>query len=496
MAAILLELVIRCHRRRMSFCLSPFGTQACLNNTAAAARYRFINKGALVRGFTHSAPRQRRSTPASLSTGPPHRKSALPGKKGSRPFPQHHRSFPSPDQLNPFLPKTWEPRAAFAVQRHQNVHELVATYALALTRPDNQILQTLAGILGLDQPSALEPVAKAWKAETTLIRHPSDTPALRQAAAQEGLLAIHRVVLQDFLAWAAHSPATPPALQTVLKRLYDRTDYTTPEAWAPIARRYHRKVILHVGPTNSGKTYQALAALARSRTGIYAGPLRLLAHEVYSRFNSGTIGGLTEPKPCNLVTGEEQRIVTPHGTPSILSCTVEMVPVNQMFEVVVIDEIQMIADKDRGDAWTNAFLNVHAHELHLCGEERAVPVIEALAELTGDDVEVRRYQRLSGLEVSTKSLNGSLKKVERGDCVVTFSRNNIFAVKQAIEKATDLKVVVAYGGLPPEVREEQARVFNQEDGADVMVASDAIGMGLNLQVLLICSLMLRRRRLS
>lgn len=380
------------------------------------------------------------------------------------------------------MPSTWEPQAAFTLKPHQNVDELVATYSIALSKPGNATIEALANVLGLET-SALENLAARWKDQTGLIKSKSfDKSKLARTAAREGLLAIHQLVLQNFLAWSARSPSAPPAVQAVLQRLYDRTNFTKPESWRPLARRFHRKVILHVGPTNSGKTYQALAALARSRKGVYAGPLRLLAHEVFTRFNSGNIGGLTSPRPCNLITGEEQRRVIPTDEPGLLSCTVEMAPSDQMHDVVVIDEIQMIADRERGNAWTSAFLNVHAHELHLCGEERAVPLIERLAELTGDDVEVRRYTRLSGLEVSPKSLNGNLKKVERGDCIVTFSRNNIFAVKQAIEKATDLKVAVAYGGLPPEVREEQARIFNQEEGADVMVASDAIGMGLNLFV--------------
>jgi len=233
---------------------------------------------------------------------------------------------------------------------------------------------------------------------------------------------------------------------------------------------------MHVGPTNSGKTYQALIALAKSRTGAYAGPLRLLAHEVFSRFNEGKIGN--EPKrTCNLITGEEQRILDPEA--GLISCTVEMFPMTRKLDVGVIDEIQMIGDPQRGTAWTQAVIGSLCEELHLCGEESVVELVKTIAREMGDQVVVKRYERLSPLVVANYSLEGKLDKIRKGDCLVTFSRSNIFMFKRAIEAKTGLRVAVAYGGLPPEVREEQARAFNAGE-YDVLVASDAVGMGLNL----------------
>jgi ATP-dependent RNA helicase SUPV3L1/SUV3 len=248
-----------------------------------------------------------------------------------------------------------------------------------------------------------------------------------------------------------------------------------------------RKLILHVGPTNSGKTHSALVALSNARVGAYAGPLRLLAHEVYSRFNEGRVPGLDGPRLCSLVTGEERREVAGAG---IISCTVEMLPAVKYFDVVVIDEIQMIADPQRGQAWTSALLSVNAKEIHLCGEESAVDLIQRLGKRMGDEVEVRRYKRLSPLEMADKSLQEDFSLLQPGDCVVTFSRNNIFAIKQRIEQETKMRVAVAYGGLPPEVREKQASLFNAGQ-YEVMVASDAIGMGLNLFVSFQCWLLRR-----
>ena len=252
-------------------------------------------------------------------------------------------------------------------------------------------------------------------------------------------------------------------------------DLRNPYEWYPSARMMQRTVHLHVGPTNSGKTYHALKALENSKTGIYAGPLRLLAHEVYTRFQAAG-------KPCALVTGEEQRV--PEGTDQYFqSCTVEMVPLHQKVDVAVIDEIQMIADDDRGWAWTQAFLGVQATEVHVCGEVRAVELIQELCARTGDKCVIHRYERLNALHTMKRSLDGSFKNLEKGDCVVGFSRFNLHRLKKAIEGETGRRCAIVYGSLPPETRAHQAALFNDPDNEyDFLVASDAIGMGLNLEI--------------
>ena len=249
-------------------------------------------------------------------------------------------------------------------------------------------------------------------------------------------------------------------------------DMRFPPEWYPMARQVKRTWHLHVGPTNSGKTYNALKRLEEAADGIYAGPLRLLAHEIFERMNAKGI-------PCNLVTGDDRRIVSP--TAAVSSSTVEMVDLNRQVEVAVLDEIQMIGDEDRGWAWTQALLGVRAKEVHMCGEERTVDLIKSLAASVGDECIVHNYTRLGPLEVMKQSLGGDLTKIQKGDCVATFSRKSIFAMKKEIEKVTGLRCAVIYGGLPPETRSMQARHFNDpESGYDVLVASDAVGMGLNL----------------
>jgi ATP-dependent RNA helicase SUPV3L1/SUV3 len=279
----------------------------------------------------------------------------------------------------------------------------------------------------------------------------------------------------------------------------------------PDTRRLQRKVIMHVGPTNSGKTYHALRALAAAKRGVYAGPLRLLAHEIWERLNLGQIkpagaedegyqnvdaahinddlpfieaikqqGDPKYARLTNMVTGEEQKIVHPTAA-GLLSATVEMLSSVQQYDVAVVDEIQMITDPHRGSGWTNAVLGLQAKELHLCGEETAIPVVQALLEGTNDELVIKRYERLTPLVIEEKSLEGDISKVRKGDCIVTFSRRSIFAIKRAVEQTAGLRCAIVYGRLPPEIRSEQAALFNNPDsGYDVLIGSDAIGMGLNL----------------
>jgi ATP-dependent RNA helicase SUPV3L1/SUV3 len=248
-------------------------------------------------------------------------------------------------------------------------------------------------------------------------------------------------------------------------------DMRNPGEWYPGARNMRRKIIMHVGPTNSGKTYQALRRLESANAGWYGGPLRLLAHEIFNRMNKKGI-------KCNLITGEEIRVVDIDAP--ITSSTIEMFSESTIYDVAVLDEIQMLADPQRGFAWTSALLGLKAKEIHLCGEEAAVPLVSKIAEELGEEIEVNRYERLSGLRTDSKPLV-SYKNIQKGDCVVAFSRKAIFRIRELIERESGLKCAMVYGALPPETRSMQADLFNDPNsGYDVIVASDAIGMGLNL----------------
>jgi len=281
--------------------------------------------------------------------------------------------------------------------------------------------------------------------------------------------------LREELEYMLHSENITRKFSTpILDAQKEVADLRYPAEWYPRARSMQRTIHLHVGPTNSGKTYHALQRLRKSKNGFYAGPLRLLAQEVYHRFKA-------EGVPVSLVTGDDVKVPENDEVPRIVSNTVEMVSLGQEYDVGVIDEIQMISDSSRGWAWTRAFLGSQAAELHLCGETRTVPLIRELCALTGDNLEIHRYERLNALEVMPHSLKGNLKLLERGDCLVVFSRKGIHAMKADIEKTTGRRAAIVYGGLPAEIRTQQANLFNDPDNDyDFLVASDAIGMGLNL----------------
>ncbi|KAL5712541.1 RNA helicase [Ranunculus cassubicifolius] len=253
---------------------------------------------------------------------------------------------------------------------------------------------------------------------------------------------------------------------------FDFTDLTQPHTWYPIARRKRRNVFLHVGPTNSGKTYHALKRLEASSSGVYCGPLRLLAWEVAERLNKANV-------PCDLLTGQEKVKVEDAKHKAV---TVEMADVSSDCECAVVDEIQMVGCRTRGYSFTRALLGLPADELHLCGDPAVVPLIQNILEATDDIVKVQYYERLSPLVASKVPLR-SFSDIKTGDCIVTFSRKEIYRLKKSIEEKGKHLCSVVYGSLPPETRTRQATNFNDESNEfDVLVASDAIGMGLNLNI--------------
>ncbi|CAB3370056.1 Hypothetical predicted protein [Cloeon dipterum] len=253
------------------------------------------------------------------------------------------------------------------------------------------------------------------------------------------------------------------------------SDLREPANWYPEARALTRKVIFHAGPTNSGKTYHALERFMSAKSGVYCGPLKLLAVEVFNKSN-------TKGTPCDLVTGEERRCGNADGSAAQhVACTVEMTSLNQHFEVAVIDEIQMMKDDQRGWAWTRALLGVQADEIHVCGEPGTGELLQSLLNTTGEDLEIRNYKRLTKLEVETTAL-GTLSNVLPGDCIVCFSKVDIYSVSRQIE-ALGNEVAVIYGGLPPGTKLAQASKFNDpKNPCKILVATDAIGMGLNLSI--------------
>jgi len=229
-----------------------------------------------------------------------------------------------------------------------------------------------------------------------------------------------------------------------------------------------RRVLALLGPTNSGKTHEGLNTLVAAKTGAYLGPLRLMALENHEAI-------IARGTPCSLMTGEEE-IHDPEA--GHVSATVEMFEQNRHWGAVLIDEIQMLADPDRGWAWSRAFLTADTDLLMVAGSPDAEPLIRRLAEMNGDDVEIRRFERRNALHVSQGKV--SWDTLRRGDALIAFSRDDVLGYKTMCEQR-GMRAAAVYGALGPEARQEQARRFREGD-VDVLVATDAIGMGLNLPI--------------
>ncbi|MGM9928084.1 MAG: DEAD/DEAH box helicase [Bacillus sp. (in: firmicutes)] len=228
----------------------------------------------------------------------------------------------------------------------------------------------------------------------------------------------------------------------------------------------YTKYILHIGETNTGKTHTALTEMRKAASGLYLGPLRLLALEVYETLSESGIH-------CGLKTGEEEKNLD--GATHI-SATVEMFSEKERYECVVIDEAQMIADKDRGFAWYKAITSVQADKVHIIGSRNVKSMLLQL--LDGNDIEVIEYKRNIPLTVQQK--NFKISKVTKGDALIVFSRKKVLQVAAKLE-SDGHKVSVVYGGMPPETRQKQIEQFHKGE-TEVVVSTDAIGMGLNLPI--------------
>lgn len=234
------------------------------------------------------------------------------------------------------------------------------------------------------------------------------------------------------------------------------------------ARSLNRRFILHVGPTNSGKTYASVERLREASSGAYLGPLRLLALEMFDRLNADDFR-------CSLLTGEEH-IEVPGSR--LTASTIELCDYSAHYEVAVIDEAQLIEDKFRGDKWTRAIYCVDAEEVHICLAPYALDVIKEMLESFDAPYEVIKHERLAPLEYAGVFRN--YEDVESGDALIVFSRKSALALSSALENL-GIKVSTIYGALPPASRREEVRKFTSGEST-VVVSTDAIGMGVSLPI--------------
>ena len=233
-----------------------------------------------------------------------------------------------------------------------------------------------------------------------------------------------------------------------------------------ITRRMKRKIYIHLGDTNTGKTYNAVERLKTAKKGVYLSPLRILALENYEKLNN-------EGVVCDLMTGEEE-IIKENATH--ISCTIEKVNLKQNYDIAVIDEIQMINDNQRGIAWSRAVLGLRCNEIHICGAMNAKELLIKMLDDCEDDYEIKEYHRNIPLEVETK--NFSYNDVQEGDAIVVFSKKRVLEIAQSYSN-NNVKTSIIYGDLPPEVRKMQYEQFINKENK-VLVTTDAIGMGVNL----------------
>ena len=226
------------------------------------------------------------------------------------------------------------------------------------------------------------------------------------------------------------------------------------------------KIIALLGPTNTGKTYLAINKMLEYDSGIFGLPLRLLAREVYDKCINKV--GLER---VALITGEEKIIP---GSADYFICTVESMPKNKVVDFIAIDEVQMCADKERGHIFTERLLHSRGRELTMfLGSQIMKNIIKDLI----PDVEFENKERLSKLSY------GGYKKISRLDrkvALIAFSIEEVYAIAELIRRQKGGAAVVM-GSLSPKTRNSQVDLYQSGD-VDYLIATDAIGMGLNMDI--------------
>ncbi|APC81096.1 helicase-related protein [Clostridium botulinum] len=257
-------------------------------------------------------------------------------------------------------------------------------------------------------------------------------------------------------------------IPTMIFKEFDRIFPKNPKDEYKEVRHMNRKFYLHLGETNTGKTYNSMERLKESKKGIYLSPLRILALENFEKLNKEGI-------MCNLITGEEE---IKKEKAQHVCCTIEKLDINEEYDVAIIDEIQMIDDDQRGSAWTRAILALRCKEIHVCGALNTKELIINIIEDCGDEYELKEYFRNIPLKIEEEAFK--LKDIKKGDALVTFSKKKVL---QLADYYGDLgiKTSVIYGNLPPEVRKKQYEQFMSGD-TNILITTDAIGMGVNLPI--------------
>lgn len=242
----------------------------------------------------------------------------------------------------------------------------------------------------------------------------------------------------------------------------------SPDALIKSAKKLDRAFVLHVGPTNSGKTYGALEDLKQHTPGFYLAPLRLLALEMFDKLNDAGV-------PCSMVTGEESILIPGAET---VSSTIELCDYTRRVKTAVIDEAQLIADPERGASWLKAICLVNAEVVHVCMASEAQNYIEQLVRAFEAPYTVKQHKRLAPLKYAGSVR--SFSDLQKDDAVICFSRKSVLSTAALLER-NGFRASVIYGALPPEARRNEVRKYLRGE-TNIVVATDAIGMGISLPI--------------
>ncbi|MDA8772368.1 helicase-related protein [Candidatus Pelagibacter bacterium] len=227
-----------------------------------------------------------------------------------------------------------------------------------------------------------------------------------------------------------------------------------------------QKIIALLGPTNTGKTHVAIQKMLEHDTGIFGLPLRLLAREVYEKCIEKV--GIEK---VALITGEEKIIP---GTAQYFICTVESMPKDKEVDFVAIDEIQMCADRERGHIFTQRMLEARGTKVTMfLGSQVMASIINDLI----NEVEFEKKERYSSLSYS------GIKKISRLDrkvAIIAFSIEEVYAIAELVRRQKGGAAVIM-GSLSPKTRNSQVGLYQSGD-VDYLIATDAIGMGLNMDI--------------
>lgn len=272
----------------------------------------------------------------------------------------------------------------------------------------------------------------------------------------------------SFLSSGIISVLVTKHIPIIVAREFDRIFPENPKEEYKSTRNIKRKFYLHLGDTNTGKTYRAMERLKESGKGIYLSPLRILALENFEKLNKEGVN-------CSLITGEEEIII--EGANHV-SSTIEKLNLEEVYDIAVIDEIQMIANEQRGFAWTRALLGVKAKEVHICGALNAKEILIDIIEDCEEEYEIIEYKRDIPLIIEEEGF--SYKSIEPGDALVTFSKKRVLELARRYSNF-GIKSSLIYGDLPPEVRRKQYEEFIKGESS-ILITTDAIGMGVNLPI--------------